>query len=120
MSNFNEKIKAVLAFSKTFESFKSEIKEKLERLDEPADLSSLAKTSDLDSLKSEIEKELKSANSDKFAFDSARRTFGEEIGVLKSFVDKNIREIKGDIDSLDIKIEKLQNDLSEFKRNFEE
>lgn len=120
MSNFNEKIKAVLAFSSVFEGFKSEIKEKLERLDEPTDLSSLAKRSELESLRGEVEKVLKSVESDKFAFDSARRTFGEEVGVLKSFVDKNIRDIKGDIDRLDSKIEKLQNDLSEFKRNFEE
>lgn len=76
MSNFNDKIKALLAFSASFEEFKSE----------------LAKSMD------ELNNELKTAKLD--AFDSAKRTFYEESEVLKSFVDKGFNELRKELETL--------------------
>lgn len=101
MSSINEKIKSLLAFYASFESFKADIETKLDKLDKPVDLNGLVKKDDLNQSIGILSEELKKAKFDAFAFDSARRTFGEEIGVLKSFVDKSIANINGSIESLD-------------------
>lgn len=99
MSNFNDKIKALLAFSASFEGFKSDIEAKLDKLGQPVDLSGLVKKDDLNQSIDSLSGELKKAKFDAFAFDSARRTFGEEIGVLKSFIDKEIAKLNDSVKS---------------------
>lgn len=76
MSNFNDKIKALLAFSASFEGFKSDLAKSM----------------------NELNNELKAAKLD--AFDSAKRTFYEESEVLKSFVDKGFGELRKELETL--------------------
>lgn len=99
MSNFNDKIKALLAFSASFEEFKSELEVKLNQLSKPTDLSGLVKKDELAKSLDELNEDIKAAKLDAFAFDSARRTFGEEVGVLKSFVDKGFNELRKELDN---------------------
>ena len=99
MSNFNDKIKALLAFSASFEGFKSDVEAKINKLAQPVDLSGLVEKDDLNQSIDTLSEELKKAKFDAFAFDSARRTFGEEIGVLKSFIDKEIAKLNDSVKS---------------------
>ena len=121
MSNFNDKIKALLAFSASFEVFKSEVETKLNQLSKPADLSGLVKKDDLAKGVGELREELKSAKFDAFAFDSARRTFGEEVGVLKSFVDKGFNELRKELETLkdSDELEFLASALSDLDKQLE-
>lgn len=139
MSNFNDKIKALLAFSASFEGFKSDIEAKLDKLGKPVDLSDLVKKDDLSCLVKKgdlsglvkkgdlnqsidiLSEELKKAKFDAFAFDSARRTFGEEIGVLKSFVDKGFNELNKELAALkgSDELEFLASALSDLDKQLE-
>lgn len=130
MSNFNDRIKALLAFSASFERFKSDIEAKLDKLSKPVDLSGLVKRDDLSDLVKKddlsglvkegdlnqsidiLSEELKKAKLDAFAFDSARRTFGEEIGVLKSFIDKEIVKLNDALSEQSKQMQELKQLLS--------
>lgn len=121
MSNFNDKIKALLAFSASFEGFKSEVETKLNQLSKPTDLGGLVKKEDLNNSISKLSEELKAAKFDAFAFDSARRTFGEEVGVLKSFVDKGFNELRKELETLkdSDELEFLASALSDLDKQLE-
>lgn len=94
MSNFNEKIKQLLAFSNQFESFKTDIAQQIERVEKLAKSNDSALTqAQLDGAIKPILEKLTKLKSDSYAFDSARRTFGEEVGVLKSHTDKEFRKL---------------------------
>lgn len=119
--NFNDKIKALLAFSVSFEEFKSEVETKLNQLSKPADLSGLVKKEDLNNSISKLSEDLKAAKFDAFAFDSARRTFGDEVGVLKSFVDKGFNELRKELSALkdSDELEFLASALSDLDKQLE-
>lgn len=94
MSNFNDKIKALLAFYASFEGFKAEVETKLNQLSEPTDLSGFVKEEELNNSISKLSEELKAAKFDASAFDSARRTFGDEVSVLALAIDKRLKALE--------------------------
>lgn len=120
MSNFNEKIKEILAFSRGFEQYKKskdseigELKLKIEQL-------SLA-TSKVESKANEAVEKVKASSFDVSVFDSARRTFGEQIGLLKSHIDKEILRIEKDKKepSKPVNLSPLEKDIAAIKGKLE-
>lgn len=117
MSQFNEKIKKLLEFSASFEDFKLQIDGEIKKLADEISGNRGVSESKFSEAMSNMEREIKSARLDRAELDSARRTFGEEVGVLKSYIDKQSREFSNrlcELDSLS-DIDELKKSLSNIK-----
>ncbi len=100
MKNFNDSVKKLLAFVPQFEQFQSKMNDYIKSNDE----------------------QVKKIALNEVKFESARRTFGDEIGVLKSHVDKQFKSIDDDktkqaienkkFSTLDKKIESLTKSIA--------
>lgn len=117
MSQFNEKIKKLLEFSASFEDFKLQIDGEIKKLADEISGNRGVSESKFSEAMSNMEREIKSARLDRAELDSARRTFGEEVGVLKSYIDKQSREFSNrlcELDSLS-DIDEIKKSLSNIK-----
>lgn len=117
MSQFNEKIKKLLEFSASFEDFKLQIGGEVKKLADEISGNRGVSEPKFSEAMSNMEREIKSARLDRAELDSARRTFGEEVGVLKSYIDKQSREFSNrlcELDSLS-DIDELKKSLSNIK-----
>ena len=93
MNDFNGKIRELLEFSASFERFKHDIEAKLNQLA----LSGLVKKDDLNQSIDILSEELKKAKLDAFAFDSARRTFGDELSTFSSSISKRLDKLEKEV-----------------------
>ena len=104
MKNFNDSIKKLLAFVPQFEQFQGKMNAYIISNDE----------------------KVKKLALNEGKFESARRTFGDQIGVLKSHVDKEFKKVDADkakqaienkkISTLDKKIESLTKALADINK----
>lgn len=117
MSQFNEKIKKLLEFSASFEDFKLQVGGEIKKLADEISGNRGVSEPKFSEAMSNMEREIKSARLDRAELDSARRTFGEEVGVLKSYIDKQSREFSNGLCELGSlsDIDELKKSLSNIK-----
>ena len=93
--SFNDKIKKLIAFSEEFSTYKKRVELENKKLNDEIktlkeQLTIASDTSAIESLSEKVDNVLISEK----VIDSSARSYGEQIGILKSYVDKELIKIK--------------------------
>jgi len=123
MSTFNENIKKLTCFIDQFDDFKSEIQKQIDDIKRAQDGKGKS-ADDFEVLKnkiSQLNKKIDKSQLNRVEIDSARRTFGEEVGLLKSHIDKIERSLNKRVDTFDLsgEIKALNKKVSDIKQPFD-
>lgn len=84
-----------------FNDFKSSIEGKIDNLSNLVSSIDSVSRAELSEKLAELEGKIKESKLDAAKLDSARRTFGEEVGLMKSHIDKQFREFEARLSNLD-------------------